>query len=102
MSPPTPPTPLPPPPVTPVNAPVVARAQGALVAGVDGKTCDWCDAVSPPDAVRCVSCGAVFATPEGDEALERAARARIRAMEQDLRDVQRGNSWWPFHARQPR
>jgi hypothetical protein len=40
----------------------------------------------------------MFPTPEGDAALERAAQARIQAMESELR--QRRAGWWPFRARQ--
>jgi ribosomal protein L40E len=63
----------------------------------DGRVCPWCDAINAPDAVTCVSCGAVFPTPAGDEALERAAQARIQSMESELR--QRRSGWWPFRAR---
>ncbi len=63
----------------------------------EGRLCLWCGARSPLEAARCVSCGATFPTPEGDEALERAARARIQAMENDLKQPRSG--WWPFRAR---
>jgi hypothetical protein len=53
--------------------------------------------VNPPDAVRCVACAAVFPTPEGNEALERAAQARIQSMESELNE--RRGGWWPFRSR---
>jgi hypothetical protein len=87
------------------QAPVAAAAQPvAPVAPVapivgDARVCPWCNARNPLDAARCVACGAVFPTPEGDAALERAAQARIQSMEADLRPVQRG--WWPFRSRGP-
>jgi hypothetical protein len=84
------------------QAPVAAAAQPvAPVAPIvgDARVCPWCDARNPLDAARCVACGAVFPTPEGDAALERAAQARIQSMEADLRPVQRG--WWPFRSRGP-
>ncbi len=87
-----------PPPAMPVASPT-ASPVAAAGERVDGKACDWCNAVSPRDAVRCVQCGAVFATPEGDEALERAAQSRIQSMEQGLRDGRRGGGWWPFRSR---
>ena len=76
-------------------------AQAAPVASVigDARICPWCDARNPLDAASCVACGAVFPTPEGDEALERAARARIQSMEADIRPVKAG--WWPFRSRGP-
>ena len=64
----------------------------------DGKYCSWCGAQSPQEAARCVSCGATFPTPEGNEALERAAQARIQSMESELRQPKRGG-WWPFRSR---
>ena len=94
----TPEAPLAPPPAMPVASPI-ASPVAAAGEGVDGKACDWCNAVSPRDAARCVQCGAVFATPEGDEALERAAQSRIQSMEQGLRDARRGGGWWPFRPR---
>jgi hypothetical protein len=39
----------------------------------------------------------MFPTPEGDAALERAAQARIQAIESELK--QRRAGWWPFRAR---
>lgn len=62
----------------------------------DGRACPWCGAINPRDAARCVVCDAVFPTPEGDAALERAAQERISAMEGALRQ-RRG--WWPFRSR---
>lgn len=75
-----------------------ASPAGTQVSAADGKHCTWCGAYSPQDAKRCVSCDAVFPTPEGDEALERAAQARIKAMEGDLQQ-QRQRGWWPFRSR---
>lgn len=72
--------------------PVAARAGG----DPGGRVCSWCDAVNAPDAATCSTCGAVFPTPAGDEALERAARARIQSMESDLK--QRRSGWWPFRS----
>ncbi len=54
--------------------------------------------MNAPDAKTCVSCDAAFPTPEGDEALERAARARIDDMQADINKA-RGASWWPFRSR---
>jgi ribosomal protein L40E len=77
-------------PVSPPHAAVPAH-------GDDERICPWCDAVNPLDALRCVACDAVFPTPAGDEALERAARARIQSMESEIN--QRRAGWWPFRAR---
>jgi hypothetical protein len=44
-----------------------------------------------------VACAAVFPTPEGNEALERAAQARIQSMESELNE--RRGGWWPFRSR---
>lgn len=62
----------------------------------DGRACLWCGAINPKGAARCATCDAVFPTPEGDAALERAAQERISEMEKQLR--QRGG-WWPFRSR---
>ena len=51
------------------------------------------------DAATCSSCGATFPTPEGDEALERAARERIADMQADISKPRGGASWWPFRSR---
>lgn len=83
-------TPVPPPPAFAAPAP-------SAIAG--GRICPWCDAPNPPDGARCVACGAVFPTPEGNEALERAARARIQSMEADIKPIRAG--WWPFGPRGP-
>lgn len=64
----------------------------------EGKTCRWCGAVSAPDARNCSACGATFPTPEGDEALERAARARIEDMQADIQKSH-GAPWWRFRSR---
>jgi ribosomal protein L40E len=77
-------------PVSTPRAPVQAH-------GDDERICPWCDAVNPLDALRCVACDAVFPTSAGDEALERAARARIQSMESEIN--QRRAGWWPFRAR---
>lgn len=78
-------------------APTNSAGRGATIAGIaGGRDCTWCGASNPPEASRCASCGAVFPTPEGDEALERAAQARIQAMESEIKQ-RRG--WWPFRAR---
>ncbi len=89
-------------PAAPVSPGPAAATSGAVQAngvgdGVEGRICPWCDAVNPLDGVRCVACDAVFPTPAGDEALERAARARIQSMESELN--QRRAGWWPFRAR---
>ena len=84
---------VPPPPVAAAPA---APAPAAPLTG-DSRTCTWCGASNPLLAARCVACGAVFPTPEGDEALERAARARIQSMEADIKPVKAG--WWPFRSR---
>jgi hypothetical protein len=89
-------------PAAPSSPSPAAVTSGAVQAngaadGVDGRICPWCGAVNPPDGVRCVACDAVFPTPAGDEALERAAQARIQSMESDL--SQRRAGWWPFRAR---
>jgi ribosomal protein L40E len=80
------------------SASPAAPQVNAQVSATDGKHCTWCGAYSPQDAKRCVSCDATFPTPEGDEALERAAQARIKAMEGDLQQ-QRQRGWWPFRSR---
>ena len=98
---PPPPPPLPAP-AAPAEAPVApppAFSAPAPSAIAGGRICPWCDAPNPPDGVRCVVCGAVFPTPEGDEALERAARARIQSMEADIKPIKAG--WWPFGSRGP-
>jgi hypothetical protein len=77
--------------------PIAATVSAGQADGSAGRTCPWCDAVNPPDAVRCVACAAVFPTPEGNEALERAAQARIRSMESELNE--RRGGWWPFRSR---
>ena len=82
---------VPPPPVAAIPATAPAAATG------DTRICAWCGASNPLDAASCVACGAVFPTPEGDEALERAARARIQSMEADIKPVKAG--WWPFRSR---
>jgi hypothetical protein len=82
-------------PHTPTDPPVVAS--GAAYVGADGRDCPWCGASNPPNAGQCVTCGAVFPTPEGDAALERAAQARIQAMEGELQP--RCSGWWPFRGR---
>jgi hypothetical protein len=64
----------------------------------DGKLCNWCRTMSPRDAISCVNCGAVFPTPAGDEALERAARARIQDLNEDIQKI-RNKTWWPFRGR---
>lgn len=64
----------------------------------DGKPCKWCGTRNPQEATRCMACNATFPTPEGDEALERAAKARIQALESDLKQPKRGG-WWPFRSR---
>lgn len=79
------------------SASPAASQANAEVSAADGQHCTWCGAYSPPDARRCVSCDAAFPTPEGDEALERAAQARIKAMEGDLQQ-QRQRGWWPFRS----
>lgn len=79
------PSPLPPPPMT---------SSGASVA--DGRACPWCGAINSKNAASCAACDAVFPTPEGDAALERAAQERISAMEGALRQRR---SWWPFGSR---
>ncbi|HET9111177.1 MAG TPA: zinc ribbon domain-containing protein [Ktedonobacterales bacterium] len=77
----------------PASEPSAARAGGEA----DGRVCSWCGAVNGREAVTCASCGAVFPTPAGDEALERAARARIQSIESELK--QRKSGWWPFRSR---
>lgn len=87
-------------PVAPVAPSVEAAsvpAQAATAEGGAERICPWCDAVNPRDAARCVACNAVFPTVEGDEALERAAMARMQSMESDIR--QRRGGWWPFRSR---
>lgn len=87
-----------PPPVSAAEPlPPAAAPTPSAIAG--GRICPWCDAPNPLDGARCVACGAVFPTPEGDEALERAARARIQSMEADIRPIKAG--WWPFRSRGP-
>lgn len=73
-------------------------AQPAPPFSGEGKVCNWCRVVNAPDAVACASCGATFPTPEGDEALERAARERIADMQADINKA-RGAPWWPFRPR---
>jgi hypothetical protein len=85
-------------PVAPAPAAEALASGVGQANGVAGRVCLWCGAVSPSEAARCVACDAVFPTPEGDAALERAAQARIQAMESELR--QRRAGWWPFRARQ--
>lgn len=82
----------------PPSAEPAAQASAQAADATNGKHCTWCGAYSPQDAKRCVSCDATFPTPEGDEALERAAQARIKAMEGDLQQ-QRQRGWWPFRSR---
>jgi hypothetical protein len=72
-------------------APQAAPSEG-------GKLCNWCRAANPEDASVCIACGAAFPTPEGDEALDRAARARIDDMQEDIRKT-RAATWWPFRRR---
>lgn len=94
--------------VAPAPAEPVAQAAQVMAAPasgteqadeiVDGKPCNWCGAQNPQEATRCASCGATFPTPAGDEALERAARARIQSMESELKQPKRGG-WWPFRQR---
>lgn len=82
----------------PVASAPAPKAPASVVAqSGDGRLCLWCGARSPLEAATCVACGAVFPTPEGDAALERAAQERIRAMESDLKPPRAG--WWPFRAR---
>ncbi len=81
------------------DAPGPAQAAAPLApeAG-EGKTCAWCGTVNTPDATVCAACDATFPTPEGDEAMERAARARIEDMQAEI-NKPRGSSWWPFRSR---
>jgi pyruvate/2-oxoglutarate dehydrogenase complex dihydrolipoamide acyltransferase (E2) component len=80
----------------PQAAPAGAEPQATQAPAIsEGKTCAWCGAVSAPDARNCTSCGAAFPTPEGDEALERAARARIEEMQEEINKT-RKTTWWPF------
>ncbi len=72
----------------------MAAASAASVA--DGRVCPWCGAINTKGVNRCATCDAVFPTPEGDAALERAAQERISEMEKELR---RRGSWWPFRSR---
>jgi ribosomal protein L40E len=83
-------------PLLPTAATSAATAPAAPITG-DRRICTWCGASNPRDAASCVACGAVFPTPEGDEALERAARARIQSREADIKPVKAG--WWPFRSR---
>lgn len=69
--------------------------QAGPAAYPDGKVCSWCGTRNPKEATRCMACDATFPTPEGDEALERAARARIQAMEGEFKQPKRAG-WWPF------
>ena len=69
--------------------------QAEPAAYLDGKVCRWCGARNPREAALCMVCSATFPTPEGDEALERAARARIQAMEGEFQQPKRAG-WWPF------
>jgi hypothetical protein len=81
---------------TPAPSGPLEAPDAAPVAG-DGKACPWCGAISPPGASTCASCNATFPTPEGDEALERAARERIEAMQKEINNSKaRGSAWWPF------
>ncbi len=85
-------------------ATTTSRAQAgelALSAAGKGKICSWCGAVNAPDAKTCSSCDATFPTPEGDEALDRAARERIEDMQAEIskNSKSRGSSWWPFRSR---
>ncbi|HEX9037493.1 MAG TPA: zinc ribbon domain-containing protein [Ktedonobacterales bacterium] len=79
-------------------APAAQPAPRTTFASGEGKVCAWCGAVSASDAQACVSCGAAFPTKEGDEALERAAKARIDDMQADIQRTQ-SKSWWPFRPR---
>lgn len=83
---------------SPADSASHAETSHAGATQADGKLCDWCGAYSPQGAARCVSCGAVFPTPEGDMALEHAAMQRIKAMEGDLQRQRKGG-WWPFRSR---
>lgn len=88
----------PPPPMWQAGSDQAAPAGPAAPVAGDGKTCPWCGAVNPPGATTCSSCKATFPTPEGDEALERAARERIEEMQKEI-NKPRGSSWWPFRSR---
>jgi hypothetical protein len=87
-----------------VQAPTFAEPPPAVAQAVQappqppGKLCNWCRVVNTPDALMCSACGAKFPTPEGDEALERAARERIEDMRSDINKT-RGSAWWPFRSR---
>lgn len=81
-----------------VNAPLAPAPFGSVEPTEDGKLCNWCRAMSPKDALRCVNCDAMFPTPEGDEAVERAARERIEDLNEDIRKI-RASNWWPFRSR---
>lgn len=87
---------LEPPTATPPAAPAPTRAP-ARAPTAEERACAWCGAINPREAARCSSCDAAFPTPEGDEALERAAQARIKAMETELKQQRSG--WWPFRSR---
>lgn len=76
-----------------------AAPEPAAFAPGEGKACTWCGAANARDAATCVSCGASFPTPEGTEAMERAAKARIDDMQEEIQKARMRSGWWPFRLR---